>query len=69
MGLKLPTQSKTQQLNTNEGVNLEIVYRSLLKIIAHLDEKQYTENMLCQTIEMVLDDPAIPASDTNTTQG
>ena len=60
---------KTQQLNTNEGVNLEIVYHSLLKIIAHLDEKQYTETMLRQNAERKLDDLADPASDTNTTQG
>ena len=69
MGLNLPSDAKTQQLNTQEGVNLEIVYRSLLKIVAHLDEKQYTENMLRQTTEVELDDPANPASEKDTTQG
>jgi len=60
---------KTLKPNIEQGVNLETVYRSLLRIIARLDEKQYTEGMLRQTTEVVLDDLADPASDTNTSQG
>lgn len=59
----------TLQPHTGQSVNLEMVYRSLLRIIARLDETQYTEGMLRQTTEVVLDDLADPASDTNTSQG
>jgi len=59
----------TPQLNKQQGVNLEMVYRSLLKIIARLDEKQYTEDVLRQTTEVELDDLADPASGMNTSQG
>jgi hypothetical protein len=60
---------KTRQPHTGQGVNLETVYRSLLRIIARLDEKQYTQGLLRQTTEVVLDDLADPASGMNTSQG
>ena len=63
------TNEPTSQLNKQQGVNLEMVYRSLLRIIARLDEKQYTQDMLRQTTEVVLDDLADPASAVNTSQG
>ena len=65
----LPKHVKPPQPHTGQDVNLEMVYRSLLRIIARLDEKQYTEGMLRQTAEVVLDDLADPASATNTAQG
>jgi hypothetical protein len=46
-----------------------MVYCSLLRIIAHLEENQYTESMLRQTTEVELDDLADPASGISTTQG
>ena len=65
-----PTSHETNpQLNKQQGVNLETVYRSLLSIIARLDEKQYTEGVLRQTTEVELDDLADPASAVNTSQG
>lgn len=69
------------QLNKQQGVNLEMVYRSLLRIasrldttktvegVAHEPEKQYTQGMLRQTTEVELDDLADPASAVNTSQG
>lgn len=69
------------QLNKQQGVNLEMVYRSLLRIASHLEvtksgggvahepEKQYTQGMLRQTTEVELDDLADPASAANTSQG
>lgn len=61
----------TPQLNTEQGMNLESVYRSLLRIVARLDENEYTEDnsLLRQTTEVVLDDLADPASDVGTSQG
>jgi hypothetical protein len=61
----------TPQLNTEQGMNLVSVYRSLLRIVARLDENEYTENnsLLRQTTEVVLDDLADPASDVGTSQG
>lgn len=64
-----PNDVKTSQLNIQQGVNLETVYRSLLRIIARLDETQYTQDMLRQTTEVVLDDLADPASERSTSQG
>jgi hypothetical protein len=70
-GLKADSQNhvKTRQPHGGQSVNLEMVYRSLLRIIACLDETQYTQGMLRQTTEVELDDLADPASDTNTSQG
>jgi hypothetical protein len=64
-----PNHVKNLKPNTGQSVNLETVYRSLLRIIARLDETQYTEEMLRQTTEVVLDDLADPASAMNTSQG
>jgi hypothetical protein len=61
--------AKTLQPHTGQGVNLETVYRALLRIIARLDEKQYTQGMLRQTTERELDDLADPASVVTTSQG
>jgi hypothetical protein len=63
------TDEANPQLNKQQGVNLETVYCSLLRIIARLDEKQYTEDVLRQTTEVVLDDLADPASVVTTSQG
>jgi hypothetical protein len=75
------THEANPQLNKQQGVNLEMVYRSLLRIASHLDltksdegvaheaEKQYTQGMLRQTTEVELDDLADPASAANTSQG
>jgi len=61
----------TPQLNNEQGMNLESVYRSLLRIVARLDENEYTEgnSLLRQTTEVVLDDLADPASVSGTSQG
>jgi hypothetical protein len=63
------TLSETPQLNTRQGVNLETVYRSLLKIVARLDETQYTQGAIRQTAEREPDDLAVPASESVTSQG
>jgi len=59
-----PTQTHSEQL-----VNLETVYRSLLKIVARFEESTYTDAQLRQTTERELDDLADPASEISTTQG
>lgn len=75
------TNEPTSQLNKQQGVNLEMLYRLLLRIASNLDisqssgnvaheaEKQYTQGMLRQTTERELDDLADPASEVSTTQG
>lgn len=63
------THAKTSQLNTKRGINLEMVYRSLLNIVARLDETQYTQGISRQTAERELDDLADPASVEATSQG
>ncbi|MFQ3658744.1 MAG: hypothetical protein SNJ54_07345 [Anaerolineae bacterium] len=64
-----PLQTATPQSNTQQGVNLETVYRSLLNIVAHLDERQYTEGDIRQTEVRQHSDLADPASETATSQG
>jgi hypothetical protein len=64
-----PNHVTTLQPHSGQGVNLETVYRSLLRIIARLDETQYTQGMLRQTTERELDDLTDPASGVNTSQG
>jgi hypothetical protein len=60
---------KTRQPHSEQSVNLEMGYRSLLRIIARLDEKQYTEGMLRQTEVYHHPDLADPASVVTTSQG
>lgn len=81
MNADSPNHVKTRQPYSGQGVNLEMVFRSLLRIASHLDisqssegvaheaEKQYTQNMLRQTTEVELDDLADPASERSTSQG
>lgn len=46
-----------------DGIQLLSVYRSLLKIVAALEEREYTESNLRQTVGLQSDDPADPASE------
>jgi len=62
-------QENSNQLNSEPSVNLEMIYRSLLRIVARFDESTYTDSQLRQTAEVVLDDLADPASAENTSQG
>ena len=54
-----------------EGINLVSVYRSLLRIVARLDESEYTEDnsLLRQTEVVEHSNLADPASDVTTSQG
>jgi hypothetical protein len=67
--LKAETHSSGSQSNGSSGVDLKAVCRSLLKIVARLEENQYTEETLRQTAERELDDLADPASEITTSQG
>lgn len=56
----------------HDGINKEALYRSLLEIVAYLDETQYTENssFIDRRAEVVQhSDPADPASADDTPQG
>jgi len=61
-------ETKTQT-KSKQRVNLEMVYRSLLKIVARFEESTYTDTQLRQTTEVELDDLADPASEKDTSQG
>ena len=54
-----------------EGINLLSVYRSMLRIVARLDESEYTEgnSLLRQTEVFEHSNLANPASDEVTLQG
>jgi len=62
-------REKQIQTNSEQRVNLETVYRSLLKIVARFEESTYTDSQLRQTTERELDDLADPASAEDTSQG
>lgn len=55
----------------NSGINLLSLYRSMLRIVARLDESEYTEgnSLLRQTEVVQHSDLANPASDEVTLQG
>ncbi|MEZ4672295.1 MAG: hypothetical protein R3E39_30685 [Anaerolineae bacterium] len=67
--MKTESREQDEQLNNQPGVNLETIYRSLLKIVARWGETPYTEDRLRQTAERQPDDLADPASETTTSQG
>jgi hypothetical protein len=54
-----------------DGINLVSVYRSMLRIVARLDENEYTESnsLLRQTEVVEHSNLADPASDVTTSQG
>ncbi len=55
----------------NDGINLLSVYRSMLRIVARLEESEYTEgnSLLRQTEVLKHPDLADPAGDVGTSQG
>jgi len=67
--LTAETRETQTQTNSEQRVNLETVYRSLLKIVARFEESTYTDTQLRQTTERELDDLADPASAEDTSQG
>ena len=67
----MPDRLSSDTLSSEkDGINLLGVYRSLLRIVARLEESQYTEsNSFMGQTEVVEDsDLANPARDHNTTQ-
>lgn len=56
-------------LPPEEPINLVDVCRQILRIVARLETTSYTESTLRQTAEVELDDPAHPASESDTPQG
>ncbi|MBK9748897.1 MAG: hypothetical protein IPO91_19245 [Chloroflexi bacterium] len=67
--MKAESREQDDQLNSQPGVNLETIYRALLKIVARWNETPYTEDRLRQTAERQPDDLADPASELDTSQG
>lgn len=67
--LKSESREQDDQLNSQPSVNLETVYRSLLKIVARWGETPYTDGKQRQTAERQPDDLADPASELDTSQG
>ncbi|NJL57859.1 hypothetical protein HC928_24055 [bacterium] len=55
----------------HDGINLLSLYRSMLRIVARLDESEYTEDssLLRQTEVVEHSNLANPASDSSTVQG
>ena len=68
-----PERLPDEQPHTPEtnGINLLSVYRSMLRIVARLDESEYTEgnSLLRQTEVLEHSNLANPASDEVTLQG
>ena len=70
--ISIPDEQVKTGMQSGEA-QLVMLYKSLLRIVAHLDETQYSENnsnlIVRQTVEIQLDDPADPASEISTSQG
>ena len=67
-----PERLSDEQPHTeSDGINLLSLYRSMLRIVARLDESEYTEDnsLLRQTEVVQHSDLADPASDDTTVQG
>ena len=69
----MPPTAKVDESNPDE-VNMVSVYRSVLEIVAHLQETQYSETTSTELSEkqaevVVHDDLPDPASGHNTSQG
>ena len=67
-----PERLPDEQPHTEtDGINLLSVYRSMLRIVARLEENEYTEgnSLLRQTEVLKHSDLADPASDVSTSQG
>ena len=65
---------KNRDPQTDEGVNLENISRTLLRIVARLPKREYHDDKSNghnrrQADEFPLDDLPDPASDESTTQG
>ncbi|MBN8593099.1 MAG: hypothetical protein J0M33_15190 [Anaerolineae bacterium] len=70
MSLKQPSfQTLDTQPGNAEPINLLGVYRSLLRIVARLEDQEYTDGNSRQTEVVVHPDPADPASGSDTSQG
>lgn len=70
MTLKQPSiQTLDAPPGDAEPINLLGVYRSLLRIVARLDDQEYTDGNSRQTAGYQPDDPAHPASGRSTSQG
>jgi hypothetical protein len=67
-----PDRLRDKQPDTEaDGINLMSIYRSMLRIVARLDESEYTESnsLLRQTEVLDHSNLADPASDVSTVQG
>lgn len=72
MTLKQPSvQTLDVAPSSTEAINLLGVYRSLLRIVARLEDQEYTAGEVHsrQTAGFPPDDPADPASGSDTSQG
>jgi hypothetical protein len=69
----LTSEVKPKDPQLNSGINTPALCRSMLEIVAYLDETQYTESNSTrnerQAEENQLNDLSNPASDYSTTQG
>lgn len=67
-----PDGWQVEPSTANEGVNLLSVYRSMLRIVARLNESEYTDDRSSsrrQTEVQAHSDLADPASEKGTSQG
>jgi hypothetical protein len=67
--LTAETHKAGTQLNNERRGEMEPIYRALLRIVARLESASYTAAIDRQTVERQPDDPADPASASDTSQG
>jgi hypothetical protein len=63
------SESEISDKKGGEGIDLYQAYRSMIEIVAALEESEYTPGYKYQTAVQPHDDPANPASEKGTAQG
>lgn len=64
------TKPTGREAPTCDGVDMVAISRILLRVLAQLDEREYTDSHKGRQAEVLAhDDPPDPASDVNTTRG
>jgi hypothetical protein len=60
---------EVEHVGKADGVDMVAISRILLRILAHLEEVEYTESYIKRQIDVLAhDDPPDPASDKDTTR-
>ena len=64
-----PIEQPEEPMKQTEGIDLLTAYRTVLRVLAHLESQEYTSDCERQADVVVHDDLPDPASENGTRQG